>query len=290
MEELTSCKTAISECLGTKSFAVAHLYKEEKAMDMHIHDCYEIYYSISGGKQFLIDNCFYTIAPGDLFIINQYESHKLTQIDSMVHERIVISIHPDYTKRLSTQYTNLDNCFSQRPESFQHKLSLTKEQQARFLYYVNKITSAEGYAHDIIEQTAFMELMVMINSLMQSTANTKEDTLEDPVSYRYSQQVEDIIAYINQNLHNPISMEQLSKEFYLSESYICRIFKSATGTTVGKYVTARRISIAKAHLNEGASVNEAFEKSGFGDYSNFFKAFTKAVGVSPKKYANLSVS
>ena len=85
-------------------------------------------------------------------------------------------------------------------------------------------------------------------------------------------------------------MEQLAANFYLSESYICRIFKQATGTTVGKYITARRISIAKAHLNEGASVNEAFEKSGFGDYSNFFKAFTKAVGVSPKKYANLSVS
>ena len=290
MEELTSCQTAINKCLGTKSFAVAHLYKEEKAMDMHIHDCYEIYYSISGGKQFLIDNCFYTIAPGDLFIINQYESHKLTQIDSMVHERIVISIHPDYTKRLSTQFTNLDDCFSQRPDSFQHKFSLTKEQQTRFLYYVNKITSAEGYAHDIIEQTAFMELMVMINAMMQSTETAKNHSTEDPISYRYSQQVEDIIAYINQNLHNPISMEQLSKEFYLSESYICRIFKAATGTTVGKYVTARRISIAKALLNEGASVSEAFERSGFGDYSNFFKAFTKAVGLSPKKYSGLSAS
>ena len=54
---------------------------------MHIHDCYELYYSISGGRQFLIDNRFYAIAPGDLFIINQYESHKLTQIDNHVHER-----------------------------------------------------------------------------------------------------------------------------------------------------------------------------------------------------------
>ena len=102
--------------------------------------------------------------------------------------------------------------------------------------------------------------------------------------------VDDILAYINLNIGQPITVEQLAEHFFLSESYICRIFKQATGTTVGKYITARRISIAKAHLNEGASVNEAFEKSGFGDYSNFFKAFTKAVGVSPKKYANLSVS
>ncbi len=58
MEELTSCKTAIDNCKTSGTFAIAHLYKEEKAMDMHIHDCYEIYYSICGGKQFLIDNCF----------------------------------------------------------------------------------------------------------------------------------------------------------------------------------------------------------------------------------------
>ena len=42
--------------------------------------------------------------------------------------------------------------------------------------------------------------------------------------------------------------------------------------------------------DENGNVMEAFERSGFTDYSNFFKAFTKAVGVSPKKYASLSVS
>ena len=61
-------------------------------------------------------------------------------------------------------------------------------------------------------------------------------------------------------------------------------------TTINKYITARRISIAKAVLNENGNVMEAFERSGFTDYSNFFKAFTKAVGISPKKYASLSVS
>ena len=285
MEELNSCKTAIEHCLRKKAFAIAHLYKEEKAMDMHIHDCYELYYSISGGKQFLIDNRFYTISPGDLFIINQYESHKLTQIDNSVHERIVLSIYPDFVRRLSTAETDLDYCFSNRDSRFQHKVSLDKSAQRRFLYYISKITSANGYAHDIIEQAAFLELLVMINAL--SNANAAETVVRD---YKYNQQVEDILAYINQNIGQNITVEQLAANFFLSESYICRIFKQATGTTINKYITARRISIAKAHLNEGDSVGTAFEKSGFGDYSSFFKAFTKAVGVSPKKYAGLSVS
>ncbi len=285
MEELYSCKQAMENCSNTQTFAIAHLYKEEKAMDMHIHDCYEIYYSISGGKQFLIDNRFYTIEPGDIFIINQYESHKITQVDKMVHERIVLSIHPEYTKRLSTAETDLDACFSARPEGFSHKISLTKEQQNRFLYYINKITKADGFGHDIIEQTAFMELMVMLHAAFR-TSHAKEPA----GTYIYNQQVDDILAYININIASPITIEQLSKEFYLSESYICRIFKSATGTTINKYVNARRISIAKSLLSSGVGVTEAYEKSGFTDYSNFFKAFTKAVGISPKKYAQCSVS
>ena len=273
----------MEDCSMTQTFAIAHLYKEEKAMDMHIHDCYEIYYSISGGKQFLIDNRFYSIEPGDIFIINQYESHKITQVDKMVHERIVLSIHPDYTKRLSTPKTNLDACFSDRPEDFSHKVSLNREQQKRFLYYINKITDAEGYGHDIIEQTAFMELMVLINNTL------KTNEIHESSTYVYNRQVDDILAYINLNIASPINTERLAKEFFLSESYICRIFKAATGTTINKYISARRISIAKALLNDGFSVMEAYEKSGFTDYSNFFKAFTKAVGISPKKYAQCSV-
>ena len=285
MIDLNSCKAAMETAARDQYFAVAHLYKDEKAMDMHIHDCYELYYSVCGGRQFLIDNRFYAIAPGDLFIINQYESHKLTQIDNHLHERIVLSVHPDLVKRLSTADTDLDYCFTNRDAHFQHKVSLSKEQQNRFLYYISKITSARGYAHDIIEQAAFMELLVMINTLSNLNATQAPGT-----EFKYNHQVDDILAYINLNIGQPITVEQLAADFYLSESYICRIFKQATGTTINKYITARRISIAKAHLNEGSSVNEAFEKSGFGDYSNFFKAFTKAVGVSPKKYASLSVS
>ncbi len=290
MEELSSCKKAMEQCITSKTFSVAHLYKEEKAMDMHIHDCYELYYSISGGKQFLIDNKFYSINPGDLFLINQYESHYLTQIDKMVHERIVLSIHPDYVKQLSTAETNLDDCFSNHGPSFQHKLSLNKEQQKRFLYFINKMTNASGFAHDIIERSAFMELMVMINTLVQSQVCGVETSADLIGSYKYNHQVDDILNYINLNIASPITIEQLASKFYLSESYICRIFKSATGTTINKYITARRISIAKSLLNDGVSVTEAYERSGFSDYSNFFKAFTKAVGISPKKYAQCSIS
>ncbi|PXV90096.1 AraC family transcriptional regulator [Lachnotalea glycerini] len=286
MIEFTSCKKAISECIQTKRFAIAHLYNEEKPMAMHIHDCYEIYYSVSGGKRFLIDNKYYEIHAGDIFIINQYESHYLDQIDSMVHERIIISIHPDYLKQLSTPETNLDYCFSHRPNEFSHRVELSKEQQQRFIYYIHKMASLSGFGSDILEQTAFTELMVLINSQFQAQC----DLEAAGESYQYNSQVADILKYLNKNIRNDITIKCLADHFYLSESYICRIFKAETGTTINKYLTARRISIAKSLLNVGLSVTEVCEKSGFHDYSNFLKAFTKAVGISPKKYSQYSSS
>lgn len=130
-----------------------------------------------------------------------------------------------------------------------------------------------------------MELLALVNGVAMVSRLPK---LSD--SCIHSRQVDDILTYINSHIASPITLSQLAEEFYLSESYICRIFKAATGTTINKYVTARRISIAKALLSDGAGVMEAYEKSGFTDYSAFFKAFTKAVSISPKKYAQYSAS
>lgn len=287
MKALSSCKQALKDCIDHKYFAIAHLHKEEKVMKMHIHDCCEIYYAISGGKQFLIDNKFYTISPGDLFVINQYESHYLTQVDKEIHERIVISIHPDYLKQISTTHTDLTYCFSHRPASFNHKLSLTKEQQQRFLFLVNKILSSNGYGADILEKASSLELMLLLNTIY---FHNDQKTTYTPPAPKYNAQVEPILAYINANLHESMTIESLTQTFFLSESYICRIFKAATGMTINKYITARRISIAKSLLAQGLSVNQVCEQCGYNDYSNFVKAFSKAVGISPKKYAQLSNS
>ncbi len=283
MKEFSSCKSAIDSCISDKYFAIAHLFFEEKTMNVHIHDCYEIYYSISGGKQFLIDNKTYKIEPGDLFFINQYESHHLSQIEQKEHERIVISIHPDFLRSLSTEKTELDYCFLHREPGFSHRISLDKNQQQRFMYYIHKITGLSGYGEDILERLAFTELMVFFNKEFYASAQKEEAV--NSFTCQYDQQVNDILEYINANINEPITIQLLAEQFFLSKSFICRIFKQSTGTTVNKYLTARRISIAKALLSEGSSVNEVYEQCGFQDYSTFLKSFAKSVGLSPKKYA-----
>lgn len=283
-----SCKAAIRSCLDTKTFAAAHLYNDEKTMSIHIHDCYEVYYSISGGKQFLIDNRFYDFRPGDIFFINQYESHYLSQIDRVTHERIVLSIYPDYLRRFSTEQTDLSYCFTHRDASFGHRLSLSLDEQKRFLYYIHKLSEEKEFGQDILEQTAFLELMTCLNRsflLRCEEDGTQEFSAAKKAPAAHTEQINAILSYVNLNLAEELTIGKLASHFYLSSSYLCRIFKDETGTTINRYITAKRITRAKELLAEGYSVTETCGMCSFQDYSNFLKAFTKAVGISPKKYA-----
>ena len=55
------------------------------------------------------------------------------------------------------------------------------------------------------------------------------------------------------------------------------------GCTVWEYVIRRRIYSARQRLFLGGNVTDAYQKSGFNDYSSFFRAYKKVVGISPSE-------
>lgn len=282
MKLFSSCHAATEDCHRTHTFAVAHLYADDVPMKMHIHDTYEIYYSISGGKQFLIDDRFYDFVPGDMFFINQYESHYISQLGEQAHERIVLSIDPQYLKHCSTELTDLNRCFTDHSLPGGHRIHLTRSQQEKFMWYIHRFEDNTGYGSDVMDRAVFMELMLYLNLLFFD--KSRQEELPAP-SESHHAQVDAILSYINANIRSDLSIGTLAAHFYMSSSNICRIFKETTGTTLNRYITAKRITLAKSLLAQGKSVTEACMESGFGDYSNFLKAFTRAVGVSPGKYA-----
>lgn len=284
-----SCKSAIQSCLDNRTFAIARLYNDEKTMGIHIHDCNEVYFSISGGRQFLIDNRVYEFKSGDIFFINQFESHYLSRVDQETHERVVLSIHPEYLKKLSTVQTDLSQCFTCRDTSFGHRLSLDENARKRFMYFIHRLSGDYGFGQDILEQTVFVELLVFLNEMFLSQLSQDHSSNRDSIQTavgKHNAQTDEILSYINQHLAEGLSISMLASHFYLSSSYLHKIFKDATGTTINRYITAKRISRAKALLTEGYSVAETCSLCGFGDYSNFCKSFSKIVGLSPKKYSS----
>lgn len=284
MKIYTSCKEAIKACFTNERFAIAHLLNGEKTLDMHIHDSYEIYISLSGGKRFFIAESNYEVNKGDVFVINQYESHYLVHQPDVDHERIVISVMPEFIESLSSIETNLATCFN-RETTIGHRIMLDNYELSYIQSLINKMSLTEGYGSDLIENTTFIELMIYINRLFIGQNNNETKG----VTYSENKLVEGILDYINKNITESFTIETLAKELFISSSYACRLFKRETGITINKYITARKISRAKSMLASGASVKEACAGSGFNDYANFIKSFTKIVGISPKKYGKCNL-
>ena len=94
----------------------------------------------------------------------------------------------------------------------------------------------------------------------------------------------DILELINENLTQIKTVEDIAKITHYSASYIHRLFKNHLNITPHKYITMKKLSIAKELLSEGVSISNACSFSGFEDYANFITSFKKHFGVTPKKH------
>jgi AraC family transcriptional regulator len=93
-----------------------------------------------------------------------------------------------------------------------------------------------------------------------------------------------VVEYMNANLAQPITLERLANEVFLSKWHFLRQFKSATGYTPYTYLTTLRVERAKALLEAGRSASETARTCGFGSASQFSRTFRRLVGVSPSAY------
>lgn len=93
-----------------------------------------------------------------------------------------------------------------------------------------------------------------------------------------------ILAYINENLNQRITLDELEMAFFINKYHLCHIFRQNTGFSILEYISYKRIMKAKEMLAEGQSATEVAAQVGYSDYSTFFRAFKNIVGVSPNKY------
>ena len=77
----------------------------------------------------------------------------------------------------------------------------------------------------------------------------------------------------------------LAKKWYLSESYMCHMFKKASGKTIIGYINDLRIEKASLLLeNTSESISCIAMEVGFDDVNYFDRVFKKQTGLSPKNY------
>jgi transcriptional regulator GlxA family with amidase domain len=92
-------------------------------------------------------------------------------------------------------------------------------------------------------------------------------------------------AYIETNLHEKISVEQLSAKFAVGRRNFDRRFIKATGNTPLEYVQRVKIESSKKALETSRkTINEVMYDAGYSDVKAFREVFRKITGMSPLAY------
>jgi AraC-like DNA-binding protein len=90
------------------------------------------------------------------------------------------------------------------------------------------------------------------------------------------------IHYIEENLTNEISVDDVSNEAYSSSSNFQRIFNMVTGITIGEYIRNRRLSMAGQELlHKKSKIIDVAMRYQYDTPESFSKAFARFHGISP---------
>lgn len=247
-----------------------------RTMEFHAHDFLELYYFLDGSVTYYIEDQVYDLCPGDLLIIPAGKMHRpVIANEHAAYERMVLWITPQYLQSIDSPAGDLQKnlqkvgehgyCVPFRGDETVFVTALLKK-----LLYMQKNDTDPKFCAGAVE----LYLWTIFRSYGVIDTTHRNET----------QVIPQVIRYITEHFGEPLTLEDIAAEFFVSKSYLNRHFKAYTNSTVYAYIMALRLTHARRMLREGIPAVEAGRECGFSNYSTFYKAFKTQTGLSPQQF------
>ena len=257
-----------------ENFRLFHINDQtKKDFSYHYHDFHKIIVFISGKVTYHIEGKAYHLKPRDILLVSQGAIHKPEIDPSVPYERYIFWIRDD----LSCQ--ELNTCFQKandRSFNLVRADSALQERLKDLLPEIEQTLQNKHFGDTVLRNALFTQFMIYINRIFLRTSSSP-----DKKTYSSDTQVEQLLKYINRNLSENLSIDQLAERFFLSKYHMMRKFKNETGYTIHNYITSKRLLMARSLISQGIPVMKAALASGFRDYTTFVRAYKKQFGKAP---------
>lgn len=273
--------------MNSKDFEIFY-YEDAKQLSVipHSHDYFELYFFIEGNVDYVIDGNPQKLSFGDFLLIPPGTKHgPVFHNNEIPYRRFVIWIHPEFLDQLTDQWKELRYCFqySMEQKHYHYPCETVKvhELQGKLIQLINE-QKGLSYAHRAEAQLLLGSLLVQLNRIIYER---EHQNIYPQETDRYVQ----ICNYIAQNLEEDLSLESLSKQFFLSKYYISHLFKQNIGISPHQFIIKKRLHASQLAILSGVPISKVYLQYGFKDYTCFFKAFKKEYGMSPKDYKGMAL-
>lgn len=262
-------------------FKLFHLTDHEiKHYDCHYHDFYKILLFLSGDVDYFIEGITYRLEPRDIVLIGAGDVHRPVIRSAAPYERIILYVSSDLLTSCNGQDYALEACFQKQKEKADplpvlRTSSTSVDTLFKLCARLESSLSGHEYAEELYSRTLLLQFLIQLNRIF----------LTD--SFRYietgfsNRKITEILHYINEHLDGDLSIEALSREFFISRRYLMQLFQQETGCSIGKYINAKRLFSARDKILHGMSLTDACYSSGFQHYSTFTRSYYRLFQTTP---------
>jgi len=249
----------------------------------HRHSDFELSCIVSGSGLYRMNNKVCEIHTGDLFIFGTNQIHCITDIyndESLILLNIQFEprmIWSPLSNLLNTDYLFL---FNGRCEKFDSsKLAYTTIIDNMYKILQETKDKRIGY------QTMVRSYMEAIFTYLLRDCNITQGAEMSLKRRQCLINIENAMKYIDENISQQITLDDLAKRACVSRTYFPKIFFYLNGLKPWDYITIKRIEASKEFLiNTDYSIAELAGMCGYNNYSNFNILFNRTVGMSPMRY------
>lgn len=269
--------------MSRNTFEIFH-YKDGTAQEvaLHHHDFYEVYFFLSGNVSYNIESRSYRLSPGDILLISPHELHQpLFPPEKQSYERIVLWLNAGFLQQFSTDELDMTRCFNAQGRERANLLrpdGVTRELMNYLIQQLLREQDSEEFGSEIYCLSLLAQLLVMVNrTALRAGKGPEVRDNADSTVYR-------IVTYINEHYNEDLNLDFLANKFFISKYHLSREFGRVVGTSVHRYILQKRLIMARQMMAAGIPTSEVYQHCGFGDYSNFYRAFRNEYQISPRQY------
>lgn len=267
----------------------------DKNVTRHSHDFVEIVFLARGSCQHSWQGTEVRLIPGDCFIIAPFEEHAF-----IIEDETAIYNCLFYPTALGDDWMGLqqDPCIQNllvieplyRTETGKQAILHLNHQRADQIeaLYAEMIDEV-SHQLPLGRQKLKSLLILLLVSLSRHWSDqfAGQSGLYDERRNRLAE----TLAYIDSHVTDPISLEKLAANCYVTPGHFRRQFREGTGLTPLEYINKLRISLAQQLLlNPDLTVAEIGVQVGIPDANYFARLFKSLVGCSPSAFRTKHVT
>lgn len=265
--------------IGENSFTIQHIRRQDgyAMTHPHAHPFYELYYLLEGERVYSMKGQVLTARKGDLMLINPHDPHTTSKGSNPGFERILIEFSPSFATGMEVGLCGL------LPFDHSRLVHFPKEEQPeteRLLWQMLRECKERRSHHEIAVRSLLAQLLISIHRVEETT----RQTMSDPV-HPMQDKISEIVGYVNEHYSQALTLEDTASRFYISPSYLSRMFSRFTGFRFSEYLRVVRVREAQRRLlSTRDRVQMIAEKVGFEHTAHFNKTFKQVTGTTPLRY------